>query len=66
MAACHYVGAVTITSGAVTITSGVEGIPTSVEGTFSTEEDNANSAATIFTMISKLVFATYCYSTSFN
>lgn len=29
MAACHYVGA-------VTITSGVEGIPTSVEGTFST------------------------------
>lgn len=29
MAACHYVGA-------VTITSGVESIPTSVEGTFST------------------------------
>lgn len=29
MAACHYVGS-------VTITSGVEGIPTSVEGTFST------------------------------
>ena len=29
MAACHYVGA-------VTITSGVEGIPTSVEGIFST------------------------------
>lgn len=28
MAACHYVGA-------VTITSSVEGIPTSVEGTFS-------------------------------
>lgn len=28
MAACHFVGA-------VTITSGVEGIPTSVEGTFS-------------------------------
>ncbi len=27
MAACHYVGA-------VTITSSVEGIPTSVEGTF--------------------------------
>lgn len=36
MAACHYVGAVTISSSAVTITSGVEGIPTSVEGTFST------------------------------
>lgn len=29
MAACHFVGA-------VTITSGVEGIPTSLEGTFST------------------------------
>ena len=29
MAACHYVGA-------VTITSSVEGIPNSVEGTFST------------------------------
>lgn len=29
MAACHYVGA-------VTITSGVEGIPTSLEGYFST------------------------------
>lgn len=29
MAACHFVGA-------VTITSGVEGIPTSIEGTFST------------------------------
>ena len=29
MAACHFVGA-------VTITSGVKGIPTSVEGTFST------------------------------
>lgn len=29
MAACHFVGA-------VTITSGVEGITTSVEGTFST------------------------------
>lgn len=29
MAACHYVGS-------VTITSDVEGIPTSVEGTFST------------------------------
>ena len=29
MAACHYVGA-------ETITSGVEGIPTSVEGNFST------------------------------
>lgn len=29
MAACHFVGA-------VTITSSVEGIPTSVEGTFST------------------------------
>lgn len=29
MAACHYVGA-------VTIASGIEGIPTSVEGTFST------------------------------
>ena len=29
MAACHYVGA-------VTITSSIEGIPTSVEGTFST------------------------------
>lgn len=29
MTACHYVGA-------VTITSGVEGIHTSVEGTFST------------------------------
>ncbi len=29
MAACHHVGA-------VTITSSVEGIPTSVEGTFST------------------------------
>lgn len=29
MAACHFVGA-------VTINSGVEGIPTSVEGTFST------------------------------
>lgn len=29
MAACHYVGS-------VTITSGVEGIPTSVEGTFTT------------------------------
>lgn len=29
MAACHFVGA-------VTITSGVEGIPTSVEGTFNT------------------------------
>lgn len=28
MAACHYVGA-------VAITSGVEGIPTGVEGTFS-------------------------------
>lgn len=31
MAACHYVGG-------VTITSGVEGIPTSVEGTFSSVE----------------------------
>lgn len=49
MTACLYVGA-------VTITSSVEGIPTSVEGTFSTEEDNANSAATIFTMISRLEF----------
>lgn len=49
MAACHYVGA-------VTISSGVEGIPTSVEGTFSTWEDKANFAATIFTMISKLEF----------
>lgn len=29
MAACHFVGA-------ETITSGVEGIPTNVEGTFST------------------------------
>lgn len=56
MAACHYVGAVAITSSVEGITSGVEGIPTSVEGTFSTEEDNANSAATIFTMISKLEF----------
>lgn len=56
MAACHYVGAVTITSSVEGIPTSVEGIPTSVEGTFSTEEDNANSAATIFTMISKLEF----------
>lgn len=56
MAACHYVGAETITSGVEGIPTSVEGIPTSVEGTFSTEEDNANSAATIFTMISKSEF----------
>lgn len=36
MAACHYVGAETITSGVEGIPSGVEGIPTSVAGTFST------------------------------
>lgn len=36
MAACHYVGAVTITSSVEGIPSSVEGIPTSVEGTFST------------------------------
>lgn len=49
MAACHFVGA-------VTITSGVEGIPTNVEGSLSTWEDNANFVATIFMMISKLEF----------
>ena len=53
MAACHYVGAVTIPSSVEGIPTNVEGIPTSVEGTFSTEEDNANFVATIFTMISK-------------
>lgn len=36
MAACHYVGAVTISSGVVGIPTSVESIPTSVEGTFST------------------------------
>lgn len=36
MAACHYVGAVTITSCVEGIPISVEGIPTSVEGTFST------------------------------
>lgn len=36
MAACHFVGAVTITSGGKGIPTNVEGIPTSVEGTFST------------------------------
>lgn len=35
MAACHYVGAVTITSGVEGIPTNVEVIPTSVEGTFS-------------------------------
>lgn len=56
MAACHFVGAVTITSGVEGIPTSVEGIPTSVEGTFSTWEDDANFVATIFTMISKLEF----------
>lgn len=36
MAACHHVGAVTITSGVEGIPTNVEVIPTSVEGTFST------------------------------
>lgn len=36
MAACHYVGAETITSGVEGIPTSVEGIPISVEGTFST------------------------------
>lgn len=36
MAACHYVGAVTISSSVEGIPTNVEGIPTSVEGTFST------------------------------
>ncbi len=36
MAACHHVGAVTITSSVEGIPTNVEGIPTSVEGTFST------------------------------
>lgn len=35
MAACHFVGAVTITSGVEGIPTNVEVIPTSVEGTFS-------------------------------
>ena len=56
MAACHYVGAVTIPSSVEGIPTNVEGIPTSVEGTFSTWEDKANFVATIFTMISKLEF----------
>lgn len=36
MAACHYVGAVTISSSVEGIPNSVEVIPTSVEGTFST------------------------------
>ena len=36
MAACHFVGVVTITSSVEGIPTSVEGIPTSVEGTFST------------------------------
>ncbi len=54
MAACHFVGA-------VTITSGVEGSSTNVEGSLSTWEDNANFVATIFMMISKLEFTNYKY-----
>lgn len=36
MAACHFVGAVTITSRVEGIPTSVEGIPISVEGTLST------------------------------
>ena len=36
MAACHNVGAVTITSSVEGIPTNVEGIPISVEGTFNT------------------------------